>query len=164
MSPDVVRRYLGRGVLPDANLLLLYFVGSVDRKIVPSFKRTSNFLPEDYDFLAQALACFRRVVSTPHVLTEVSNLAGSLFGKHRQRFFEELARGISVIDEQHAPAADLSSEETFFRFGITDSAVFRQARGQYLVLTEDLPLAAHLERSGIDVLNFTNLRLDNYFG
>ena len=58
-------RYCQTGILVDTNILLLYIVGLVNRQRIPKFKRTNQFIPEDYDLLVQILKSFRQVLTTP---------------------------------------------------------------------------------------------------
>jgi len=74
----LIHRYRSRGVLVDTNILLLHFVSDYDRELVPRFKRTATFAVDDYDLLIKLLTRFNSVVTTPNVLSEVSNLAGQL--------------------------------------------------------------------------------------
>lgn len=74
----MVHEYRPRGVLVDANILLLFFIGSYDTKLITRFKRTSRFTVRDYELVGNFLAAFERRITTPHILTEVSNLAGQL--------------------------------------------------------------------------------------
>jgi rRNA-processing protein FCF1 len=155
-----VARYRSAGVLVDANLLLMYFVGVFDREAIPRFKRTSQFTPEDFDLLYRFLSNFERVVTTPHILTEVSNLAGQLPDHLRERVFEKLALGIPLLEERYTASKTIASGAPFVRFGLTDSAVLHHARGQYLVLTDDFRLSQYLQHEGVDVFNFNHLRFD----
>ncbi|MDP9487570.1 MAG: hypothetical protein M3Q49_17595 [Actinomycetota bacterium] len=155
----LVGRYRTAGVLVDTNLLLLYFVGAYDPALVARFKRTADrFAPEDFDTLVVFLERFERFVTTPHVLTEVSNLMGQLSGTARAECFALFARTISSMHEYRAPAITLSTNAAFGTFGITDTAIMDASPGTYLVLTDDLPLYAYLSNQGVDVLNFNNIR------
>jgi len=73
-----IRKYQRSGVLVDTNLLLVYFIGLYDTatgyKLVNTFKYTKgNYGSEDFDALLAFLQDFRTVVTTPHILAEVSN-------------------------------------------------------------------------------------------
>ena len=46
----------------------------------------------------------------------------------------------------------------FPRFGLTDTAILLAAKGKYLVLTDDFPLAQYLQTEAIDVINFNHVR------
>jgi hypothetical protein len=155
---DTVARYRRSGVLVDTNLLLMYVIGAHDPNELPRFKRTKQFTPEDHALLVGFLGYFQRVVTTPHVLTEVSNWAGQLPDHTRMMVFEVLSDGIALFDEQHDPAVELAADPAFKRFGITDAAVLHRAKGRYLVLTDDFRLSQYLQSEEVDVFNFHHLR------
>jgi hypothetical protein len=50
-----VAGYRNRWLLIDTNLLLLYVVGTADRRIVQRHKRTRQFAPDDFD--AETVRC-----------------------------------------------------------------------------------------------------------
>ena len=64
-----------KSVIIDANLLPLVIVGRASRAYVERHKRWDNFSLEDYDCLAELLKTASRIIVTPNVLTEGSNLA-----------------------------------------------------------------------------------------
>lgn len=72
------------GLLVDTNLLVLFVVGSVNRKRIQSFKRTSKYTTADYDLLLRVLGNFGTLHTVAHVLAEVSNLT-DLPGKERHQ-------------------------------------------------------------------------------
>ena len=154
----ILARYRTAGVLVDTNLLLLYFVGAFSPDEVPRFKRTIQFTPEDHHLLVRFLGYFGRVVTTPQILAEVSNLAGQLTGQVKQGVFEKFAAGLALLDERYEPAVSLSRNPEFSRFGITDCAIVHHARGDLLVLTDDFRLSQYLQHKGVEVLNFNHLR------
>lgn len=161
---ESIQRYRTTGVLVDTNILLLLFIGSVDRRLIERFKRTMarGFEASDYELLTSFLKLFEdRVVTTPHILTEVSNLAGQL-GSQKQRFFSYFAKGISQLIEHYKPSADLARAVSFAKFGLTDTAIIDLVKGQYLVLTDDFRLSNYLGKQGVDALNFNHLRFDNW--
>lgn len=143
----------------DTNLLLLFFVGGYDRSLVERFRRTADrFVASDFDTLANLLMGFERIVTTPHILTETSNLLGQLSGRARIECFGWLARGIPNMRETHVAGAELAQLEPFVKLGITDASVIEVAAAPYLVLTDDFRLYNFLANRGTDVLNFNNLR------
>ena len=98
------------------------------------------------------------VVTTPHILTEVSNSMGQLSGHVKYNCFELFAQGITPMREQHTSAANLRVRSAFVQFGMADTAILDAAYVSYLVLTDYLPLSAYLGGQGVDVLNFNNIR------
>lgn len=158
MSRSASAPAAGTAVLIDANLLLLLVVGTVDREEVARFKRTRKYAATDFDLLAAVLSRFRSVWVTPHVLTEVSNLAGQLQSNLRALAYEILARLTQDFTERIDPSADVVSEPLFRRLGLTDAAIMRGARESVTVLTDDLDLYVALSNAGAQVINFTYVR------
>lgn len=151
---DAIERYHGKGVLVDANLLLLYFVGRYDRDRIARFKRTNKYSVEAFDVLARFLCLFSTVVTTPNILTEVSNLSKKQLPPD---YYDEFKQQLLVMEERYVPSRSVHQSEHFQQFGLTDSIIVELARNQYLVLTDDLDLFTLLLRHNIDVVNFNHI-------
>jgi hypothetical protein len=155
---QLVDRYRSRGVLVDSNLLVLYFVGAYKRELVPRFKRTKQFMVQDYDLLLYFLSNFRQIVTTPNILTEVNFLLGQLGEPFNIHCRKEFGARIALLGEHYVPSADAAGLEQFPRLGLTDAGIACLAKGSHLVLTDDAKLAVFLDRTQIDVVNFNHLR------
>lgn len=148
----------GQRVLLDANILLLLYVGTFDPNLISRFKRTRQYTLEDFERLQQVLTAFSEIVTTPHVLAEVSNLSGHLPAHLRGEYFSRLASSVGVLAESHTVASQLVEEPIFVRLGLTDAAVARLARDESLtVVTADLDLHLHLQTLGVNTLNFNEV-------
>jgi hypothetical protein len=77
---SLIDRYRVKGILIDANLALLYLVGTCDLRLIGDgkYNKLSKYDTEDYHLLLRLKRFFRKAVTTPHVLTEVSNLTNDL--------------------------------------------------------------------------------------
>lgn len=160
-ADSLISRYRNRGVLVDTNLLMLLLVGAYDRDQVERTRRIRDkFRAEDFDILAAVLGQFETRVTTPHILTETSNLlAQQLSGYVKKEVFAIFARLVSTDwHERREASSTLVNVTAFSWLGLTDIAIADAARDSYLVLTEDALLANHLGRLQVDVLNFTHLR------
>ena len=115
---------------------------------------------EDFPLLNRFLAQFTRVVTTPHVLTEVSTLALRLPDTLHAEFRSLLRLAAENWTEKFRPARSITAEPAFFQFGLTDTAISLLAPSRYLVLTDDLPLAGLLQKRGVDVVNFNHIRTE----
>jgi rRNA-processing protein FCF1 len=157
----LIRRNRGRGILLDANVLLLHMVGMFDRSQISSFKRTRAYAPQDWDRLDDLLRRIRLRVTLPNVLTEVSNLASTIFGSARGHVFAKVMLDqIGLLRESYVNSRRAAETDEFRRLGLTDAAILELARARrYLLLTDDLDLAVTAARNGVDVINFTNLRV-----
>lgn len=71
----LVAEYRARGLLIEANLLFPYLVGSLDRGLFAPHPHLNTYTAEDFALIAAFIASFELVVTTPHILTEVSNPA-----------------------------------------------------------------------------------------
>lgn len=98
---ELLEAYVGRTALVDSNLLLLYIVGKCDPRIIPRFTRTEKYTIKDFELLQALLErVFKTVVTTPNVLTEVSNLATKLQESERFSFRETMRSHVMVLDER----------------------------------------------------------------
>lgn len=148
-------------LLVDTNLLVLFAVGTVNRQRIQTFKRTSQYTPQDFDLLLRVLGQWKSVYTVPHVLAEVSNLT-DLSGAERPQIREVLKQTISVLTEVGIPSAQATLHPTYSALGLVDSSIATVAREhECVVLTDDLDLYLWLQRDGVSVFNFTHLRAAN---
>ena len=156
----LIRKYRNVGVLLDTNILLLYFVGAVDPRMITSFKRTRNrgFTEEDYLILVSLLKQFNKAVTTPNILTEVSNFLGQLPDHLHHDYFGIFANGITILDEQYLASSNVSKSYEIQRFGLTDAGRIQFAKGSFLLLTEDFRLSQYSQKAGIDALKFNHIK------
>jgi hypothetical protein len=152
----LLKRFAGKPAILDSNLLLLQWCACFDRELVSRFKRLSCFQMEDFDLLSEALKTFSAVRTTPHVLTEVSNLANQLPRWIKDEWSEHFSSQIQVIPEEWTPAAKIAKGDLMW-LGLTDAALAALATS-HVILTLDFPLSNSLETRGLSVINFTHLR------
>ena len=166
MTPEerVFARYAGRKLLIDSNLLLVLLVGLTESRLFGRFKRISIYPVGDFELLMRFVARFSVLLTTPHVLTEVSNLANSLPENTRRdwhRAMNHLFLSDPIrpyVEEKWTAAAQLVGLEHFALFGLTDTAISQRA-SEALVLTDDFRLSGYLRSQGKDILNFRDLKL-----
>jgi hypothetical protein len=159
---DIVENSASVELLIDTNLLLLYFVGAYDPSAIPRFKRTQQFLPVDHATLIRVMDRFAAVVTTPHILTEVSNLLGQLSGAVRNECFSRFGAAIPMFRESYEPSVALAPHSAFQRLGLTDVAILAEAVRKCVVLTDDVMLYSFLSNAGRPVLNFNHIRAINW--
>jgi hypothetical protein len=165
MTPEelLFKRFIGKSILLDANLLLTVLIGAFDRRLLLKFKRVSSYSTDDYELLVRFLGAFTVLVTTPHILTEVSNLATSLPEHIRRDWLRSFGAFLTSenqkpgIREHWSSGQQLASIPEFVAFGITDAGL-KQLASEALLLTEDRRLAGVLNQQGIPTLNFGDLR------
>lgn len=155
----VIRQYKSKGLLLDTVLFVLLAVGFYNRKLIGNDKRLKTYVPQDLDTLIKFIKLFKPLITTPNVVTEVSNLTGHLW---QTEFPKAFVRHIENMDEHYFPSKIAIKAELFGRFGLTDTAITEIARGKYLILTDDFRLAGHLEGRRVDVINFNHIRTLNW--
>jgi hypothetical protein len=154
----LIEKHRAKGVLVDTNLLVLFLVGTVNRQRITNFKRTADFTIEDYELLARLIGWFGKLIATPHVLSQVSDLT-DLAGKElvvSRELFKKLV--IEQIEETYDGSRVLVADSCFDRFGLTDAAIATVCSRGVLVLTTDLRLHLMLQQRNIDALNFNHVR------
>lgn len=151
------RAYNKLGVVIDSNLLLLLFLGSYERRQITGNKRLSMFTDEDFDLLTRFLEPFSKLVTTPHILTEVSNLSNAIPENQRETYFQWFKSRLVLLEEEYVPSA-LVMANPWAKFGLTDAAIAAIAKSRYLVLTDDFRLSQSLQSASIDTVNFNQLR------
>jgi hypothetical protein len=149
---------LARTVLVDSNLLFILVVGHTSRDHVGRARRTEQYSPEDFDLLQSALADYDKVLVTPHVLAETSNLLGYLSEPLLSRTRSTLGQMLARWKEHYAPCIELIDAPIYLRLGVTDSALFTAASATAALLTDDFPLYLAASTAGRDAINFTHLR------
>ena len=156
---SLVRRYRHKGILVDSNPLIGLLVGRFNPAHLHNCRATKGFTEEDYELLERVVARFDQVVTTPHILTEVSNLGGKLPEGLVTDFRVVFREVIKNLSEQPLAAKVIAQDSHFLRFGLTDTSITLIAPGSYLVLTGELDLYGLLLKRKVDVINFNHLRV-----
>jgi hypothetical protein len=160
LDASIIARYKSRGILVDSSLLVVYLVGNFDRhQLINCRAIKSTFTEAEFELLAGIIAQFDVLMTTPHVLTEVSNLAGKLPLRLHIKFRAFFAQIITRLAEANVAAVNIASSASFVRFGVADTAISLVAPGHYFVLTEEPALYGLLTGNGVDVMNFNHVRL-----
>lgn len=147
-------------LLLDTNLLLLLFIGGKDSSLIQKAKTLSAFVEDDYDLLGDVInnSSFNSLVTTPHIMTEVSNLLGKERDDIRRIGREAMAEFLGKCTEHTDSSVVLVSEPEFNRLGLTDMAIAVASKLPAFVLTADLPLYLHVSSSGLEAENFNHIR------
>lgn len=157
VSHPLLDRFLRWPVVLDSNLLLLHWCSTFDPMLLRNYKRLSQFEPNDILTLNDALGLMGQLATTPHVLTEVSNLANSLPSWQKRAWGAHFANAIKVISENYQPASELLKDEVVNEFGITDAALANLA-ADHVILTTDGRLVAFLQARKLAAVDFNHLR------
>jgi hypothetical protein len=148
------------GLLLDTNVLLAFLANEVSPAFRMRWKRTEHFQEAHIALLVAAVAQAHCLVTTPHILTEATNLAGG--GAHRDEEQKELNRLLCAFarktPERFTPSRIVAANDAFARLGLADVALGflgHGLRARPLVLTLDLDLTRHLAAQDLPVANLT---------
>lgn len=152
----VISRHARRGVLVDANLLVIYCIGILDPSLISRFD--GSYSAEDFDLLDTFLGRFQRIVTTPNIMTEASNLATNRRKDVGMQLHQLLRdRLLEVLHERYIATRRAAMVPECDRLGISDAATSILAQSKHLVLTNDFDLSVHLHSRKVDCINYTQI-------
>lgn len=148
-----------RRIILDANLLVLYVVGLTDVKLVNQHKRLKIFDVDDYRFLQQRLSSYDKIVVTPGVLTESSNLLRQTNEAASTRLMRKLKTLIDcAFVEVYHPAREAAEQDEYEKLGLTDAGLLLLGDKYTPLLTADLSLYLAYNKRKLPVENFNYVR------
>ena len=147
---DFIASY--EGLLLDTGLLLLLTVGFDSPEKISKFKRTQNFSTQDYDALLLITDASKKLITTPNVLTEASNI---LFPD----FYPALAILTAKFEECYLPSLEVMQYDvkSYHKFGLTDTVLKKLAKDNILILTIDAPFYHYASSLGLPVELFNHI-------
>ena len=146
-------------VMVDTNLLVLLVVGLTSESMTEKHKRTKEYGRKGYKLLLETLSLFDRIVVTPHILAETSNLVRQCADPLKTQVGESLAVLVFESEEQAVPAERIARQPEYPWIGFTDAGVLEAlSESAATLLTEDDGLYAASLGRGLDAINFEHLR------
>ena len=124
----------------DANLLVLLVVGATGKDLIAKHRRLRTFEIADYERLVRLINETDRVLVTPNILTEASNLLAQHAEPERSRFYDMLRILISQAEEKIVASKVAADNSAFNRLGLTDAALLEIVSRANPLITVDLDL------------------------
>lgn len=155
----LIRKFAQQGLVFDSNLLLLYLVGLHDPRLIGDgkYNKLTKYAPEDFEILLRFRRLFSRAATTPHILTELSNLANDFPESVKVKCFASFQKSFAQLDETPVPSLRAVQRPEFKFLGLTD-CVLAELTPRFLVVSDDARLVNKLGESGLESLNFNHLR------
>ena len=141
----------------DTNVLLLWLVALTDQSLLLSFKRVDTFNAEDLATLGKLLRDFQNLITTPHVLAEVSNFVDQAPQYRRPKLIAALRHFIEKHREVYEAASELVARDEFSSLGIADTGLSALSTDA-MVITTDYHLWGRITSRGGHCVNFHHLR------
>jgi hypothetical protein len=153
----LINKMQQKGVLLDTNLFILMIVGLVGSEHIATHKKLNAYSELDFKLLAATLATCRKLVVTPHVLAETSNLVvHGMRGELETRAYLTL-QAVSQADnfmETHDSISAIVLNAGFTQYGVSDIGLLEALKDEFVLLTDDFKLSGYAEGMGYDVLNY----------
>ncbi len=144
-----------REVLLDTEMLVLWIVGHVDLGKIGVHRRLKSWQSDDFERLKERLTQFKDHITTPHVLTEASNLIGS--GK--QVIATGACDALAVYcqnckKERFVQSKVLVKNKSYLKLGLADVGILQAAAKGATVITADYELYGKLKKADCRAINF----------
>jgi hypothetical protein len=157
MLTQMVSKHRTNGLLLDTNLLLLWVIGSYDRRRIENFKRTAAYTRDDFQKLGWLILQFKQLWTTPNILTEVNNLGRQLPSNEWKGFASAFSSLSLVMKEKFVPASVAVKSQRFAELGLADTVTL-EIETNCLLLSDDFKLCLYAQKNGVDAVNFNHLR------
>lgn len=144
-------------LLLDSNVLLLLLVGRLDVSKIGS-RKLSDFDMTDFQLALFHAHGIPRHISTPHILTEVSNHLGDSRQYLVSGGLEALRTYAYSVEEIVSDSRSLTQTSDFLALGLTDAAIMQLADLTTRVITVDHHLCGRLSAKGVEVINLRHFR------
>lgn len=147
-----------KGLVLDTNVFLLLLIGTWGKARINQFKRTQRFTESDYDNLLYLCGSARRLVVTPHVITEACNLCDNHNANFGGAVFETLVEMSSSMKERRKESFLLFEYSEFLRFGLADVSILDASLKSHIAVTDEAKLYAAISAAGGFVINLNHIR------
>ncbi|MBS1538990.1 MAG: hypothetical protein JST20_14745 [Bacteroidetes bacterium] len=157
----ILSKYKPNGLLIDTNLLLLLLVGCYDINSINNHKRLSGFRVEDFNLLVSLIDLLKlRLITTPHILTEITNLSDSFNTRTNKDFYMKFPFLLKNMEEQTEESIVIIEKNMrcFTTMGLSDSVIYELSQKNYLIMTVDLELYSFISTQSLPAFNFNHLR------
>jgi len=138
----------------------------MDKNTIEKMNNNENgYSTKDFKLLSEIVDNYEKIMTTPHILTEISNLNKS---KKRQKslttrnlLFNRLKALIAsnLVYENFVNITDIIKDSKFNKFGVTDIGILNQSKNSNIgVITDDSKFSGYLNNNQIPCINFKELR------
>lgn len=148
-------------VLMDTNLAILLCVGISGPQNIEKHKRLrGDYDEQDYYLLVKLLGNNSKLVFSPYVLGETSNLVRQVADPLKSQLVLILRDVILLADEIQMSCAKIVNDSRYLDLGITDAALLSilDEHPQLALLTADAKLYIAASAKGRTALNFSHIQ------
>lgn len=151
---ELIKKYKDKGIFIDSELLIFYIVCKTDIRLLGKTKITKQYDENDYLLISELVEVFNNKTTSPHILTETSDLLGEDNDFHATLREEYINSAV----EKSISSVEIATSKSFPALGLADSAIIEISKDSYLVSTDDNDLYGYLSTKGIDAIKFSYLK------
>jgi hypothetical protein len=155
-----VRLPLKVSILIDTNLAILLCVGISGTRNIEKHKRLAGYDEQDFYLLTKILGDDPKLVFSPYVLGETSNLVRQVANPLKSQLAKDLREMVLRADEIQVACSKIVDDDQYLDLGITDAALLTilEAHPKLVLLTEDANLYIAASQRGYSACNFSHVR------
>lgn len=140
----------------DANVLMLFIVGSVDPILIKKYARTHRWDADAfYTLIAMTDGATLQLLQP--ILVEACDMLEGIPG-----CYEVLKQLVDNLRERHFMSRRLVNSNVYMKVGLADSSIIELARTGTTIITIDGPLTGLLRNAGYTVFNFNEILKSSY--
>lgn len=159
-----IYKYRPDGLIIDTNLLILFLVGKFDESFIEKCELLKGYYCiKDYNLLCQIIKRFKKIVITPHIITELSNLSKKEFRDQSLLSYFSVFINLckeSFLEENNVNLKDILEVDLVIvaDFGFTDVAIYQLSKnGNFAVITSDGRFSARFNKE-IPIIEFNIIK------
>ncbi len=145
-------------LLLDTNVLVLWIAGNLQPSLIGQHRRLREYDDDDFTIVDELARQYDNHISTPHILTEVSNLLGAGPQQMVAGGTDILNTYIARLDEIYTPAKTLAVMPEMVALGLADTAVFHLGAAGIQIISMDFHLCNRLQQKGVSAVNPRHFR------
>lgn len=143
----------------DANLSILVAVGLTKRDYIPKHKRLQGYDEIDFETVTRIIENSTKLVLTPNVLTETSNLINYIGEPIRSEVMSVFGRIINSTVEKVIESRLAVQRPEYLRLGLTDAVLLALTQSlKGTLLTVDLGLYLAALDAGLEAINYNHIK------
>lgn len=174
-SLDDIKRFVitynPEGIIVDTNILILFLIGSYDPDSIENCGIINNsnkkYSKTDFEFLKEIFTFFKKLIITPQIIAELSNISitgGNMHGEKLTSYLQIVIKFLKSAEERHQKADCLWGIELKIiqQYGFTDLTMFELSKQTKMpILTDDHPFYVFCFEK-IPIIKFEHIKNSKY--
>jgi len=159
------------GLLVDTNILILFLIGSYDPTFIEKCEVLNNsdkrYSIDDFELLKKIFTFFKKLVITPQIIAELSNVSitrGGIYGEKLISYLQTVIKFLKSAEERHQKSDCLwgMDLEILGKYGFTDITMFKLSHKTNMpILTDDNPFCYRF-RGEIPIIRLEDIKNQQY--